>query len=86
MSRHMRTTVRLDDSLLEQAKQEARRRNETLTSLLDKGLRLVLAAGTAQRRSKPKVTLPVCKQGGGTMPGVDLNDTSSTLDILEGRR
>lgn len=82
----MRTTVRLDDALLEQAKSAARRRNETLTSLIDKGLRLVLATGTAPHRSKPKVTLSICKRGGGTLPGVDLNDASSTLDILEGRR
>jgi len=41
---HMRTTVRLEDGLLEQAKREARRRGQTLTSLIDQGLRLALGA------------------------------------------
>ena len=84
MSRHMRTTVRLDDALLEQAKREAARRGETLTALLEKGLRLALAqARPAQRR--PKVVLPVCRAGGGVQPGVDLSDSAALLDILEGR-
>ena len=82
MSRHMRTTVRLDDALLDQAREEARRRGETLTSLMEKGLRLELA------RSKPltqrrKVLLPVSKAGGGVMPGVDLHDSAALWDILD---
>jgi len=31
------------------------------------------------------VTLPECRAGGGTLPGVDLNDCSSLLDQLDGR-
>jgi len=78
----MRTTVRLDDALLDQARREALLRGETLTSLIDKGLRLVLA----ERRSgslRAKVVLPVCRAGGGTLPGVDLDDTSALLDRME---
>jgi predicted DNA-binding ribbon-helix-helix protein len=44
----MRTTVRLDDRLLERARREADRRGETLTALIERGLRLVLAS--PQRR------------------------------------
>lgn len=85
MSRHMRTTVRLDDALLEQAKREAARRGETLTSLMEKGLRLVLAQRrTAPRR--PRVALPVCRAGGGVLPGVDLNDSAALEDLMEDRR
>jgi hypothetical protein len=85
MSRHMRTTVRLDDALLEQAKREASRRNQTLTALIEQGLRLVLARSRlAQRR--PKVVLPISRANGGTLPGVDLNDSAAVLDIMEGRR
>ncbi len=86
MSRHMRTTVRLDDALLHQAKREAARSRQTLTALIEQGLRLVLAQRASNRRPERKVTLPVCRQGGGMLPGVDLNDTSSVLDIMEGRR
>ena len=85
MSRHMRTTIRLDDALLLRAKREAQRRGETLTSLIERGLRLVLARpeGRPERR---RVEIPVCREGGGTLPGVDLDDGAGLLDILEGRR
>ena len=81
----MRTTVRLQDALLEQARREAARRHETLTSLIEQGIRLVLAQSRPQPWRK-RVTLPVCHRGGGTLPGVDLNDSSALLDVMEGRR
>ena len=84
MSRHMRTTVRLDDGLLSQAKREAARRGRTLTSLLEQGLRLVLAQ-TPSRSRRPRVKLPVCRAGGGLLPGVDLDDSAALLDRMEGR-
>jgi hypothetical protein len=81
----MRTTVRLDDALLERAKLEADRRGETLTSLIERGLRLVLA--NPGKRQRPRhVEIPVCHEGGGTLPGVDLDDTASLLDLVEGPR
>ena len=85
MSRHMRTTVRLDDSLLQQAKAEAARRGVTLTALIDRGLRLVLAR-PEKRAHRRRVEVPVCREGGGTLPGVDLDDSATLLDIAEGRR
>jgi len=85
MSRHMRTTVRLDDALLDQAQREARRRGQTLTALMAEGLRLVLAKGTAPPKRHP-AALPVCKAGGGTVPAVDLDDSAALLDIMEERR
>lgn len=85
MSRHMRTTVRLDEALLERAKREARRRGETLTSLIERGLRLVLANPEKRPRGR-RVEIPVCREGGGTLPGVDLDDSAALLDIVEGRR
>ena len=85
MSRHMRTTVRLDDALLDRAKREAGRRGETLTALIERGLRLVLANPENRPRLR-HVEIPVCREGGGTLPGVDLDDSAALLDILEGRR
>lgn len=38
----MRTTVRLEESLMSQARREAARRGITLTALIEQGLRLVL--------------------------------------------
>ena len=85
MSRHMRTTVRLDDALLEKAKGEAARRGVTLTALIERGLRLALAR-PQQRAASRRVHLPVCRAGGGTLPGIDLNDGAALLDTLDGRR
>lgn len=81
----MRTTVRLDDALLERARREAARRGETLTALIERGLRLVLARPERIVQKSP-VDLPVCREGGGTLPGVDLDDSATLLDIVEGRR
>lgn len=79
-----RTTVRLDDALLESVKKEADRRGSTVTNLIDEGLRLLLASAKAAHQ-RARVKLPVCKAGGGTLPGVDLNDSAALLDIMEGR-
>jgi len=85
MSRHMRTTVRLDDGLLEQAKAEARQKHKTLTALIEDGLRLVLADEAVTGRRK-KVILPVSRECGGVLPGVDLDNNASLLDLMEDRR
>ena len=83
----MRTTVRLSESLLREAKAEAARRGETVTALIERGLRLVLASGTNTAPRK-RITLPVFPPEGeeahGTLPGVDLDDTSALLDIMDG--
>ena len=80
-----RTTVRLDDLLLERAKREAARRGETVTSLIEMGLTLVLAQ-PKRDPGRPRVVLPVSGTTGGVLPGVDLNDSAALLDIMEGRR
>lgn len=80
----MRTTVRLDEALLERARAEASRRGVTLTSLIEQGLRLVLRR-PLKRSERTIVSLPECRAGGGTLPGVDLNDSASVLDRMEGR-
>ena len=82
MSRHMRTTVRLSDALLEQARREAARRGETLTSLIELGLRLVLAQ-SGRKAPAPKVQVPISRMGGGVLPGIDLNNSAALLDVLE---
>jgi hypothetical protein len=81
----MRTTVRLKEGLLEQAKREAARQGKTLTALIEEGLRLALAQ-SRRRGHRARVKLPVCRAGGGVMPGVDLNNSAAVLDVMEGRR
>jgi len=77
----MRTTVRLDDHLLREAKQLAARRGETLTAVIEDALRQVL--GRSQARShQTRVKLPTFK-GNGLMPGVDLDDTRALLERMD---
>ena len=77
--------MRLDDALLEQAKREAARRGETLTKLIENGLRLVLAQRPKSQR-RPHAVLPVSYKQGGVLPGVHLDDSAQLLDIMEGRK
>lgn len=81
---HMRTTVRLDQALLERVRAEAARRKTTLTSLIEQGLELVLRQPMKASRRR-SIALPECRAGGGTLPGIDLNDSASLLDRLDGR-
>ncbi len=81
----LRTTVRLDENLLANAKEQAAKENRTLTSMIEEGLRLAMERPKRQARRK-KVTLPVSRQGGGVMPGVDLANSAELMDLLEGRR
>jgi hypothetical protein len=84
MLRHMRTTVRLDDALLDRARREAARRGVTLTALIEQGLRLAL-----RRPLKPseqdRVMLPECGAGGGVVPGVNLDDSAALLERMDQR-
>jgi hypothetical protein len=81
----MRTTVRLDDGLLRQAKQLAKERDETLTALIEQGLRLLLARARPNPK-RARVKLTVSRATGGTLPGVNLDDSAGLLDLMEGRR
>ena len=84
MSRHMRhrTTVRLDDSLIEAAKVRARMQNRTLTSLIEEGLRNVIAQPVVTEPRK-RFVLPMSQVGGGPMPGVDISNNAQLLEIME---
>jgi hypothetical protein len=81
----MRTTVRLEAALLERAKREAARRGETLTALIERGLRILLAR-PQKRAERRSVALPVCRAGDGTLPDLDLDDSAALLELTEGRR
>jgi len=64
----------------------AAQRHETLTALIEEGLRLVLARSRPSQARRKRVVLPTCRAGGGVLPGVDLDDSAALLDVMEGRR
>jgi hypothetical protein len=73
-------TVRLPPELLARAKRKAAAEGRTLTSLIEDGLRLVVA-----KRGKPAkrmgVVLPVSKGEGGLRPGIDLRRLSDFQEM-----
>ena len=77
----MRTTVRLDEHLLAQAKRYAAESGRTLTAVLEEALRESLARRNVRTKSKP-VRLKTVK-GGGVRAHVDLDDSASLLDLME---
>jgi hypothetical protein len=79
----MRTTVRLDDGLLDQARREARRRGTTLTALIEQGLRLAIRPPKPAERSA-RIRLPVSRARSGLIPGVVLDDSAALLDRMDG--
>jgi hypothetical protein len=71
-----RTTIRLPEDLLNRAKRKAAAEGRTLASLIEEGLRLIVAE--TRKGMKAKRVLPrSSKAGGGPMPGVDLGDLST---------
>jgi hypothetical protein len=79
----MRTTVRLDDQLLAAARRYAAQSGRTLTSLIDEGLRDLLARRVAPPPAE-RVTLPTGGRG-GLQPGVSLDSNAALLDIMDGK-
>jgi hypothetical protein len=84
MLRHMRTTINLPDELILQAKRAALESDTTLTEVIANALRESLAKPP---RKKAKRAFKIFASGrGGVLPGVDLDDTSALLDLMDGPR
>jgi hypothetical protein len=78
----MRTTIRLNDELLREAKAHAAATDRTLTQLIEDALRIALARRDAAAE-RPRVDLPVFR-GSGLQPGVNLDSNAALLDLMEG--
>jgi predicted transcriptional regulator len=77
----MRTTIRLDDHLLAEAKKLAAETGRTLTSVLEDALRDTLARRVA-RPKRSRLRLKTFR-GDGVRPGVDLDDSAGLLEAME---
>lgn len=77
----MQTTIRMEDELLRLAKAAAAEAGESLTAFIEAAVRRQLdarrSAATADRPSIPVFA------GTGLLPGVDLDDSSALLEIME---
>ena len=77
----MRTTIRIDETLLQDAKHLAVRTGRSLTAVIEDALREALAR---QRAAAPRQPVEWVTVGGkGLRPGVDLDDSASLLDLME---
>jgi hypothetical protein len=76
----VRTTVNIDDRLLEWAKDVAKEREITLGDLLDQALQRLLLE-PLDDDDGPE--LPVFQGGGEVMPGVDLSSNASMFDAMD---
>jgi hypothetical protein len=79
----MRTTIRLDEQLLREAKRHALETGRTLTAVIEDALRESLS----RRRDAPN-RAPIrlrTFRGGGLQPGVDLDDSVALRERMEGR-
>jgi len=77
----MRTTIRIDDQLLAEAKQLAAQTGRTLTAVIEDSLREMLSR--CINRSKRRTVRLRTVSGNGLQPGVDIDDTASLLDLMD---
>jgi len=77
----MRTTIRLNDELLAQAKEAAMKSGRTLSAVIEDALRLALAS-KKEHSKRRRVRLP-SSGSGGLRPGVNLDSTAELLDIMD---
>jgi len=76
----MRTTVSIDDDLLESARQRATSRGKTLGQLLEDALRRELAEPD---EAAPRPPVPVFLGGTGANPGIDLTSNRALHEVLD---
>jgi Arc/MetJ family transcription regulator len=80
----MRTTISIEDSLLQKAKKIAHERRSSLREVIEDALRAALARGQKTPRSSAHRPLKTFK-GTGIQPGIDLSSSSALLDAMESR-
>lgn len=77
----MRTTVRLPEDLIAQAKRLAIETDRSLTRVIEDALRSELARREAPPRDPGEIPT---FSGNGLQPGVDLDNSAALLDRMEG--
>ena len=78
----MRTTIRLDDKLLELTKQYALTHGKTFTAIVEDALREKLMRRPGARKKQAPIKLKTVS-GKGVNAGIDLDDSASLLDVMD---
>lgn len=78
----MRTTVSIDDDLLDQVRRHAAEHRKTVSQVIEDSVREALM----RRRDADRAPFGVRPfRGGHPQPGVDLDDNAALLDLMDGR-
>ena len=77
-----RTTIRIDDELLLEAKRLAAATRRTLTATIEDAVRAALAR---HGRPRPRRASWTTFRGRGLLPGVELDNTAALLDRMDER-
>ncbi|MBV9302831.1 MAG: CopG family transcriptional regulator [Acidobacteriaceae bacterium] len=77
----MRTTVRLDDSILKEAKKLAADTGRSLTAVIEDALREIVNRRKVPVR-KARISFPVDK-GRGLRRGIDLDSSAELLNVMD---
>ena len=76
---HMKTTLNIDDKVMEQLKRESAKQRRTMSELVESALRLLF-----QNTKTPKTLSPLPSfKGGGYL--VDITDREALYQAMEGR-
>lgn len=78
----MRTTIALDDNVLDAAKRRAHELGRTLGEFIELAVRHELARPSGPRPAGPP--LPTFTRGTGPRPGVDITSNRGLLEVLDG--
>ena len=77
----MKITLSIDDTLMRRVREEAARRQTTISELVEAGLRLVLAEPSVGAASDALAPLPSWRGG---QPLVDVSDRDALYRVMEG--
>ena len=75
----MRTTVTIDDDLYREARARAALSGQSVGSVIEDALRQLLVQKPLPQRRLPRLLV----HSSGIQPGVDINDTSAVIDMLD---
>ncbi len=78
----MRTTLQINDQIYHKAKQLAAKTHRTLTAVIEDALRETISRRAVLHPKSSRIKLPIF-DGKGLQPGVDLDDNSALLDLMD---
>lgn len=78
----MKTTLNIDDAVMQRLQEEAARRKTTMSALVEAGLRRVLASAPSTGKTKPQQTLPSWDLGPAR---VEIANREELYRVMEGQ-